>query len=260
MRENIDTLSTRSTVLTIAGLDPSGCAGLLADVKTLETHQVNAMGVCTANTNQNVSVFEKANWIKFDDILSQLNLLQKETSFDFVKIGLVENFNVLNKLIDELISHNKDVKIIWDPICKASAQFEFHKGIDRQLLELICSKLYLVTPNLDEIKLLVPEKTVEDACNYLTQFCNVLLKGGHSTDNTSTDTLFTQNIVHRFKANKLENFSKRGTGCVLSSAILANLANGQDLINACENAKKYITDYLTSNNSLIGYHYYEEHK
>ena len=260
MKENINTLSTRPTVLTIAGLDPSACAGILADIKTLEAHKVNGMSVCTANTRQNVNKFEEPNWIKFDDILSQLNLLQKEKYFDFVKIGLIENFLVLDKIIDELLSQNKSVKIIWDPICKASAQFEFHKNIDQKLLEIICSKLYLVTPNLNEIKLLVPGKITDDACSYLAKFCNILLKGGHSTDNTSTDTLFIQKTIHRFKANKLANFSKRGTGCVLSSAILANLANGQELINACENAKKYITNYLTSNDSQIGYHNYETYK
>lgn len=253
-------MSARPTVLTIAGLDPSGCAGLLADVKTFEAHNVNAMAVCTANTKQNIAEFEDANWIKVEDILSQLNLLQIETSFDFVKIGLVENFTVLQRIIDELLHYNKEVKIIWDPICKSSSYFEFHKDVDKIVLENICSKLYLITPNLEEIKLLVPEENAEDAGKYLSQFCNVLIKGGHSLDNNSIDTLFIQETIHRFKANKLTESSKRGTGCVLSSAILANLSKGQDLPKACENAKKYITNYLTSNDSLVGYHYYEEHK
>lgn len=251
---------TRPTVLTIAGLDPSGCAGLLADIKTFEAHNVNAMAVCTANTKQNIAEFKEANWVKINDILSQLNLLQKETRFDLVKIGLVENFHVLNRIINELLQHNKAAKIIWDPICKASAAFEFHTDIDREELEIICSKLYLITPNLDEIKLLVPGKNADEAGKYLSQFCNVLIKGGHSIDDTSTDTLYMENVIHRFKANKFSEFSKRGTGCVLSSAILANLANGQELPKACESAKKYITNYLKSNNSLVGYHHYEEHK
>jgi hydroxymethylpyrimidine/phosphomethylpyrimidine kinase len=251
-------LNHRPTVLTIAGFDPSGCAGILADIKTFEAHNVSGMAVCTANTKQNVDEFEEVNWVKINYLVNQLDLLQKKTKFGFVKIGLVENFNVLHIIIDELIHHNKDVKIIWDPIFKASAEFEFHSAIDKNMLETICSKLYLVTPNLDEIELFMPGEKPGVAGDHLSQFCNVLIKGGHSTDNTSNDLLFMKNKLYRFAADKLSGVSKRGTGCVLSSAITANLANGTDLEKACEKAKNYITKYLTSNDSLIGYHYYEE--
>src|SRR5580698_1730411 len=100
-------------VLTIAGFDPSGCAGILADVKTLEANGVYGMAVCTANTEQNISSFKKSNWIGKNEMISQLNLLQKEVNFGFVKIGLTENFDILNCLIDELIKRNTSVKIVW---------------------------------------------------------------------------------------------------------------------------------------------------
>jgi hydroxymethylpyrimidine/phosphomethylpyrimidine kinase len=244
-------------VLTVAGFDPSGCAGLLADIKTFEANGVYGMAVCTANTEQNVSSFNRPNWIKREEIISQLNLLQQEVNFEFVKIGLIENLELLETIIDELIRKNPEVKVIWDPICKASAQFVFHETFERKRLEGICAKLYLITPNLDEIKILAPGMEIEETGKSLSRFCNVLVKGGHSATAHSTDILFTENGVHHFESDKLEGYSKRGTGCVLSSAIVARLAKGENLIEACANAKQYIHNYLTSNHSIVGTHSYE---
>lgn len=253
----MNVLPNNPIALTIAGFDPSGCAGILADVKTFEAHGVYGMAVCTANTEQNITAFKKANWINKNEILSQLNLLQQEVNFEFVKIGLVENFESLYSIINQLQKQNPSVKIIWDPVCRASAQFVFHTEIEKDLLEKICRKLYLITPNLEEQKILAPGMETEAAGKYLSTFCNVLIKGGHDTTANSTDILFTKDGAHYFEAERLENFSKRGTGCVLSAAILANLAKGETLMQACVNAKNYMHQYLTSNHSLAGTHTYE---
>ena len=239
-------------VLTIAGFDPSGCAGLLADIKTFEANGVYGMAVCTANTEQNVTAFNKTNWTDKEQIIGQLQLLQREVNFEFVKIGLIENLELLDAVVDQLLNANPSVKII----CKASAEFVFHTTLEKSLLETICGKLFLITPNLEEITTLVPWLNAEDAGKYLSQFCNVLLKGGHSASISATDTLFTENKVYLFEAVR-EDFSKRGTGCVLSSAILANLVKDDDIAQACANAKNYIHGYLTSNRSLVGMHSYE---
>ena len=244
-------------VLTIAGFDPSGCAGILADIKTFEANGVYGMAVCTANTEQNVGAFKKANWIKRDEIMAQLSLLQKEVNFEFVKIGLVESFEVLHSLVIALTKANPEVKIVWDPVCKASANFVFHTEVEKGLLEDICSRLFLVTPNLEEQAILMPGMDTKKAGEYLSQFCNVLIKGGHSTTAQSTDILFTKTGVYYFEAEKLKGFSKRGTGCVLSSAIVADLAKGENIGQACLHAKNYIHSYLISNHSLVGTHSYE---
>jgi hydroxymethylpyrimidine/phosphomethylpyrimidine kinase len=260
--KNMLTISHNPLVLTIAGFDPSSCAGILADIKTFEAHGVYGMAVCTANTWQTTSKFDKANWIQQDEIMGQLNLLLKENSFEYVKIGLIENLGVLSAVVDALFNNNNTVKIIWDPVGKPSSAstsgkpIEFYSGVDRELLEAICARLYLITPNLDEIQLLVPEGETEEAGRYLSRFCNVLIKGGHSDDGTSTDLLFVKSEVVRFETEKLKDLDKRGTGCVLSSAILSNLAKGKDLEKACLNAKNYIHTYLTSNRSKIGLHSY----
>ena len=205
------------------------------------------MAVLTANTEQNISAFNKPNWVKREEIICQLNLLQKEVNFEFVKIGLVENFEVLQVLVDELIRKNPGVKIVWDPVCKASAGFEFHTKIQNELLAKICTKLFMVTPNLDELEVFAPGIELEEAGRYLAGFCHVLVKGGHSTSENSTDILFT----------RLDGVSKRGTGCVLSAAIVANLAKGESLVQAVADSKRYINNYLSSNQSMVGTHSYE---
>ena len=148
--------------------------------------------------------------------------------------------------------------IFLDPkLTTSSAQFVFHSAVEKKLLEEVCSKLYLVTPNLDEISILAPGMESEAAGRYLSQFCHVLIKGGHGTSTLATDTLFTEDGVCLFETVRLVGFSKRGTGCVLSSAILANLAKGDALAQACSNAKNYIHSYLVSNHSMVGMHSYE---
>ncbi len=250
-------LPDRPIVLTIAGFDPSGCAGLLADIKTFEANGVHGMAVCTANTIQNVNAFKKANWVDREEITRQLSLLQEEVNFDFVKIGLVESFELMQLLVDMLIARTPGVKIVWDPVCSASAGFTFHTRIGTELLEKICSKLFLITPNLIEQEILTPGRDTDDAGMYLSQFCNVLIKGGHGATEQSTDILYTKTSTYHLETTRIKGVEKRGTGCVLSSAIVANLAKGEDVRQACVNAKSYINHYLGSSRSLIGSHSYE---
>src|SRR5580658_4553791 len=101
----MNTLPESPIVLTIAGFDPSGCAGILADIKTFEAHGVYGMAVCTANTLQTASQFEKANWIQQDEIIGQLNLLLRENSFEYVKIGLIENLEILSAVVNALFNN-----------------------------------------------------------------------------------------------------------------------------------------------------------
>ena len=181
----------------------------------------------------------------------------KSNHFEFVKIGLIENFELLNKLVDRLKTKNPLVKIVWDPVCKASASFDFHTGANQELLRDIYCKIFLITPNLDEAGILFPGVEAELGAKFLSQFCNVLLKGGHGKTDFSNDILFMGESATQLSAKRLKNFSKRGTGCVLSAAIAANLAKGLELEPACRNAKDYITGYLKSNDTLIGFHNYE---
>jgi hydroxymethylpyrimidine/phosphomethylpyrimidine kinase len=243
-------------VLTIAGLDPSGCAGLLADIKTFEANGAYGMAVCTANTEQTVTQFNQPNWIPKEKIASQLKALQDDCNFEYAKIGLVESFEILNALIDLLIDKNPDVKIVWDPVCKATASFQFHHKANKVLLEEICRKVYLVTPNIEEMAVLLPKLSATEGAKYLSQFCHVLLKGGHGSGEYATDILYSNQHVEQFEGERFKNYSKRGTGCVLSAAIAAKLSNGIDLDEACREAKDYVAKFICSSETLVGFHKY----
>lgn len=243
----------RSVVLSIAGFDPSGCAGLLADCKTFEANEVYGITVCTANTLQNDVEFSAPNWIPVEQILQQYELLKKRFQFEYVKIGIVQNFQVLSQIISTVKESNEAVKIIWDPVLKASSGFELHSGINKDQLVELCKKIYLITPNLEEISAMLPKKSPEESGKVLSKYCNVLVKGGHGTGEYSMDVLYTSDKVFRFSGPRLQ-LSKRGTGCVLSAAITANLARGRILPEACMISKNYVTAYIRSSDTLIGYH------
>ncbi len=246
---------TRPNVLSIAGFDPSGGAGILADIKTFEQCDVYGMGVVSALTYQNDNSFEKVDWIELSKIIDQIEVLQKRFQFEYIKIGLIENLEILNQLISYLTSHVSHPKIIWDPILKASAGFEFHKTINPDLLEAVCNQLYLITPNIPEILQLAKDRNLPKNAIYLSQFCNVYLKGGHSSAKRGEDILFSKEGKQvSFQPTSSEVFEKHGSGCVLSSAITAHLAKGLSLEMACVEAKKYIVSFLSSNQSLLGYH------
>lgn len=242
-------------ILTVAGFDPSAGAGILADIKTFEAYGLYATGACSAITIQNDLTFEKVEWISVNKILEQVKILTDRFLLDYVKIGLIENLDVLEKIVDWILLENKEAKIIWDPIIKASAGFTFHATIDTKRIQSLCAKLFLITPNLEEARMLSRAgSSLIDGISELSKFCPVLLKGGHSEDGQANDLLFIKGSTVTFESVKFENVEKHGSGCILSSAIVAGLAQGLELADACAEAKAYVTEYLTSARGLLGIH------
>ncbi|MDN5202654.1 hydroxymethylpyrimidine/phosphomethylpyrimidine kinase [Fulvivirgaceae bacterium BMA10] len=243
----------RPKALSIAGYDPSGGAGLLADIKTFEANKVLGMGVCTALTIQNESELSHVDWVEVESIKKQISMLYKKHRFRFVKIGIVENWEVLDELLVFLQKNIDNVKVIWDPILKASAGYQFIQSPQSDTLIKLLKKIYLLTPNWEEAQILSGKVAFSGAESF-GEYCHVFLKGGHNPEALGKDHLFMENDVYPFKSKKLAGTSKHGSGCVLSSAITANLARGYNLQRSCLRAKDYITRFLNSNNSLLGYH------
>lgn len=249
----------RPNALSIAGFDPSAGAGVLADIKTFESHRVYGMGVITANTMQNHTEFDEVKWVGTTKIRKQLDSLFREYEIDYVKIGLVLNLNIMDDIVNYVMEKNPNITIVWDPILKSSSGFEFHKEIDKEKLFEVCRKLDLTTPNFEEIKQLVPHLEPEEGAEYLSQCCPVLLKGGHRED-APIDLLYDHGKRTDIYNGELKDTAdKHGTGCVLSSAIVANLALGESLKESCRLAKKYITGFIASNDGPLGYHVKDYH-
>ncbi|TLX76873.1 hydroxymethylpyrimidine/phosphomethylpyrimidine kinase [Labilibacter sediminis] len=232
-------------VLSIAGHDPCAGAGLTADLKTFEHHKVYGLSVVTAITVQNDYDFKDVQWVDINLIEDQVKILFEAYKIDFVKIGLIENFSVLKRLLELLKEINPEVKIIWDPILKSSSGYGFHE-VDNFNEELL-NHLYLITPNAEEYELL--QKHISDISSV-----NCLLKGGHSEEHKGTDILKYQGQQISIKGESFNGKSKHGTGCVLSSAIVSNLVNGMDMKNACIQAKKYVEQYILSTDENLGIH------
>lgn len=245
----------RPCVLSIAGFDPSGGAGLLADIKTFEQEKVLGMGVMTGLTFQNDSEFVGVHWTESSDLLKQIEVLCRKFRFEFVKIGMVSGLDMIESIMKAVCQHSDDTKFIWDPIIKTSSGFDIHRSFQKDQLASVLSRLYLVTPNIDEAKLLAGNNDEMAGAKMLSGSCNVLLKGGHNEKSKGKDFLFTkEGKVFSFNPKNIAKSGKHGSGCVLSASLTANLANGLSLHRSCLKAKDYVTKVLSSNKNLLGYH------
>lgn len=248
-------LQTRPIAFSIAGFDPCGGAGLLADIKTFENHQVYAMGILTANTTQTEDRFVGIRWEKRDYILDQLEVLLQQYSPKVIKIGIVESGEDLLLYLTVIKQYAPHAFIVWDPVLRSSTQFDFLQGMSRETLEAILQQIDLLTPNYPEIEQLVPSTiSPTDKAKELSRHCAILLKGGHAPDKKATDQLFIEKKVHSFPPTCVYQTTKHGTGCVLSSAIGSYIALGYLLPEAIISAKKYIEKIINSNSSLLAYH------
>ena len=245
--------SDKPFLLSIAGFDPSAGAGILADIKTFESNGVYGLGVVSALTWQNDIEFEKVDWIDINKIISQIEVLLRRFDVRHIKIGLIENMDVLQQVIKFLKEKITDPVIVYDPVLKASAGFEFHKILPEQFMQMI-EGVYCITPNIPEANLLFGADDLEDKLEVCSETVNVYLKGGHGTGSIITDLLFTKDHTYAFPNDRLPKGEKHGSGCVLSSALTAQLALGNDIEVASENANAYTYKFLASNETLLGYH------
>lgn len=245
--------SLRNTVLSIAGFDPSGGAGVLADVKTLEANGVYGMGVVTALTFQNDTEFERVEWVKVDDIIEQISVLLRRFEIRFIKIGLIENADTLRSVIRFLKDRIENPLIVFDPIVQASAGFTFHER--PELFTEILKDIYCITPNIPEAEWLFGKEQLHEALEAESEFVNIYLKGGHSDRDTVTDMLFVADHTYVFPNDRITNGAKHGSGCVLSAALIAGLAKGAPLADAAEAANTYTQKFLASSTTLLGHHH-----
>ncbi len=245
----------RPIVLSIAGFDPCGGAGVLADVKTFEQHQCLGMAVNTSITNQTEDKFVSVNWLSSDDIINHIKTLTDKYTIDFVKIGIIENLQTLHNVVTFLKQQNTRITIVWDTVLAASSGFNFMDNLDKIKLIDVLKTIDVITPNTIEAKKLSGLDDEKNAAEYLSNYCAVLLKGGHSNENEGVDFLFNNHQIIRIEEQtKFNKYPKHGSGCILSSAITADLALGNNLETACVKAKKYIETILSSNSNLLAYH------
>ncbi|WP_233897404.1 hydroxymethylpyrimidine/phosphomethylpyrimidine kinase [Tenacibaculum piscium] len=251
-------MKTQNYILTIAGLDPSSGAGITSDIKTFEAHGLHGLSVCTAVTVQNDIAFKNCIWIEEQIILNQIETLFERFEITVVKIGIIQSWEVLLTVVLALKSENPNIKIILDPVLRASAGFDFHSTQNLKVFEKVLQNCYFVTPNYDEIKALFPVKNIEETIDFILEKTNIYLKGGHRADKKGWDEVYYSKIVKlNIPPITTAVSEKHGSGCVLSSALAANLALNVSLEDACKNTKWYTEQFLNSNKSLLGTHNYK---
>ena len=238
------------TALSIAGSDPSGGAGIQADIKTMTLNGVYAMSVVTAMTAQNTKGVSAILETDADFLGKELDAVFEDIFPDAVKIGMAASKRIIEKTAEKLSFYNAK-NIVADPVMIATSGASL---IGREAVFALKEKLLpladLITPNIPEAEALSGTdinneydmiKTAEKLSRELG--CSVLIKGGHRKD-SADDILFCDGRVVFFRGKRIGNTNTHGTGCTLSSAIAANLAKGYPLEKAVERAKEYISGAL----------------
>lgn len=243
-------------VLTIAGSDSSGGAGIQADIKTITAHKMYAMSAITALTAQNTTgVFDI-----FDStpefVEAQLDSIFTDIYPDAIKIGMVSNTEIIKSIAKKLNEYNAK-NIVVDPVMVATSGSELIKnGTVETLQKELLPLAVIITPNIPEAEVLsgMEIKTKDDmekAAKKLSNEFNtaVLIKGGHLTD-CADDILCMGTDIKWFMSKRIANPNTHGTGCTLSSAIACGLADRKSISESVNQAKEYITGALSANLNL----------
>lgn len=248
------------TVLTIAGSDPSGGAGIQVDLMTFHSLGVHGVTAVTAITAQNEKRFYSMNSVTSRLLREQLQAILATHRIDAIKIGMLgteDNVFAIYRFLEQFKTEYKDKdkmpKVVLDPVFKSStgAVLLDPKGM-AILTQFLVPLVTIVTPNLDEAEVMAKRKMrgVEDmreAALHIHTVCRgvkaVLVKGGHLKEDP-VDVLYDGHDWTIFPSRKKFIRGAHGTGCALSAALAAHLARGYSLEKAIERSKEFVSDYI----------------
>ena len=238
------------TALSIAGSDPSGGAGIQADLKTMTMHGVYAMSAVTALTAQNTTGVRGVLECSPEFLALQLDCVFSDIVPDAVKTGMVASAPLIRVIADRL-THYQVQNLVVDPVMVSTSgsrllEEEALEALREQLLPLAT----LITPNIPEAEVLSglsirDGRGMEEAARVIGDACGCagLCKGGHASRDAD-DVLYDRGRLRWFRGERIDNPNTHGTGCTLSSAIAANLALGLPLEEAVARAKDYLSGAL----------------
>lgn len=237
-------------VLSIAGSDSSGGAGIQADIKTITAHKMYAMTAVTALTAQNTTGVYGVEEASPEFVGKQLDCIFRDIFPDAVKIGMVSSQGII-QVIAEKLREYKAENIVIDPVMVAtSGSALMAAGAGKALTEELFPLGSILTPNIPEAETLSKIKIrdcrdMEEAAKIISAFTGgaVLVKGGHLTERAD-DLLYNKGKCIWLTGDRVDNPNTHGTGCTLSSAIACGLAAGKNLEESVRSAKTYITGAL----------------
>lgn len=242
------------TMMTIAGSDSSGGAGIQADIKTATALGVFATSAITSITAQNTTGVKAVYDLPPEAVASQMTAIMDDIPPDAVKIGMVSS----EEIIKTIAEHLKDYEgsVVLDPVMVATSGSPLLKEeAEATLKEVLMPIATLVTPNIPEAERLISKKitTIDEQIEAAKKIAEdygaaALVKGGHGLGD-AVDILY-DGEVHRFKKPMLDNPNTHGTGCTLSSAIASHLALGYSPEEAVKLSKEYVFDAIADGLNL----------
>ena len=228
--------------LSIAGSDPSGGAGIQADLKTFLDHEVYGTAVITALTAQSTAGVFGVHTVPADFVRSQIAVLRDDLPIGAVKIGMLAEVGIIEAVADALADCTAPV--VLDPVMVSTSG---HRLLQPDAVAALRSRLApraaVVTPNLPEAAILLADTRPQDFADQTG--VALLLKDGHGTDAVVRDTLYRPGCAPVEMAHpRIDTRNTHGTGCTLSSALAARLARGEALEDAVTGAVDYIADLI----------------
>ncbi len=243
-----------NTVLTIAGSDSGGGAGIQADIKTISANGCYATSAITAVTAQNTKGVFAIHPVPPSSVEAQIHAVLTDIGSDAVKIGMLhhaETVRIVASSLDKYLINNS----VLDPVMISTSGKQLLQNDAIEVLkELLIPKVRILTPNIPEAELLL-NKALESAANMasfaqeLSQkygHISILLKAGHAAGEMLTDVFYNaeSDEITELKAKRISSQNTHGTGCTLSAALAAQLAKGKELNEAAIAAKDYINEAI----------------
>lgn len=247
------------TVLTIAGFDPFGGAGIQADTKTIHALGGYALSAATAIAAQNSQGVSAVEAVSPQILHRQLSTLLDDMHVDAVKIGMLANAQIVDVVIDILRTYRLKNIVLDTVLSSSSGKTLLADDAVEKLVEDLFPYVDLITPNLIEANRILqahyPASNAQEIETILHRLRllgvqNILLKGGHIAQSQATDYLMMSERIVHYPAPWIETTHTHGTGCVLSSAIATHLAMGFDLARSVKNAKEFLHQKLKNSDTL----------
>ncbi|MCQ4631508.1 bifunctional hydroxymethylpyrimidine kinase/phosphomethylpyrimidine kinase [Shinella sp. CPCC 100929] len=249
---------TIANILSIAGSDPSGGAGIQADLKTFAARGTYGMAVLTALTAQNTQGVSGVHLVPPAFVAAQIAEVFSDVRVDAVKIGMIASAEISEAVANSL-SSRRGLPIVLDPVmvAKGGAPLLAREAVEA-LTRRLLPRATVLTPNLPEAAALLGEAEAIDRAGMEDQARRllalgpkaVLLKGGHLPGTESPDVLATPDRLHWFEGVRVLTRNTHGTGCSLSSAIAAELGKGRTLADAAAAAKSFIAGAVRTSDAL----------
>ena len=238
----------RPVVLSFSGHDPSGGAGLQADIETLISHQCHSCSVITALTEQDSNNVKKLIPQQAQDIIDQANTILNDFQVKAIKIGLIGHHQTAEAIQSILLQH-PHIPVILDPVLAAGGGTSLaNEQLVNSIIQLLLPCTTILTPNSDEARILAKQNNLTDCGQSLLSLgCDyVLITGTHEQSTTVNNQLFQKNAkTETFSWDRL-NHDYHGSGCTLASAIAALIAHGLDPFTAVSEAQDYTWNALAT--------------